>query len=139
MPARYPPDDPREWLSRARSDTVLAKAESPGVYFEDLRFHAQQAAEKAVKGLLIQHGVDFPCVHDLAQLLTLLQQAGEQVPERVQRASGLTRFAVFTRYPGVARPISREESEQALSIAEGVVHRVEKHLQSGELRPPRAP
>jgi HEPN domain-containing protein len=37
----------------------------------------------------------------------------------------LTRFAVFTRYPGVARPVSREEYEQALMIAEEVTQWVE--------------
>ena len=73
MPECYPPDDPREWLHRARSDLVLAQAESPSVYLEDLCFHAQQAAEKAIKALLIQRGVDFPYVHDLARLLDLLQ------------------------------------------------------------------
>ena len=26
MPERFPPDDPREWLNRARSDLVLARA-----------------------------------------------------------------------------------------------------------------
>lgn len=42
MPERFPPDDPREWLSRARSDLILAKAAGVGIYLEDLCFHAQQ-------------------------------------------------------------------------------------------------
>ncbi|MBN1935792.1 MAG: HEPN domain-containing protein [Anaerolineae bacterium] len=52
---RFSPDDPREWLNRARSS--LAKARSvqyvPEIYLEDLCFDAQQAAEKAVKAVLI--------------------------------------------------------------------------------------
>ncbi len=36
MPRRYPPDDPREWLNRARSDLALAAAQGAGVYLEDL-------------------------------------------------------------------------------------------------------
>ena len=56
MPSkRFPPDDPREWLNRARSN--LAKARSthrtPEIYLEDLCFDAQQAAEKAIKAILI--------------------------------------------------------------------------------------
>jgi hypothetical protein len=43
MPDRYPPEDPREWLNRARSNLVLARSWSPEVYLEDLCFHAQQA------------------------------------------------------------------------------------------------
>jgi len=43
MPERHPPDDPREWLNRARSDLLLAKSYEEGIYLEDLCFHAQQA------------------------------------------------------------------------------------------------
>ncbi len=48
-PERLPPDDPREWLNRARSNLVRAGHRDAGVYLEDLCFDAQQAAEKAVK------------------------------------------------------------------------------------------
>ena len=46
---RFPPDDPREWMNRARSDLTQAKSQMPGVYLENLCFNAQQAAEKAIK------------------------------------------------------------------------------------------
>ena len=47
------PTDPRDWLRRARSSMALAKAgqPTPEVLFEDLAFHAQQAAEKAIKAV----------------------------------------------------------------------------------------
>ncbi len=51
-PERRPPDDPVEWLNRAKSNLERAKMAIPGVYLEDLCFDAQQAAEKAVKALL---------------------------------------------------------------------------------------
>ncbi len=70
---RFPSDDPREWLNRARSNLLRAKEEVPGVYLEDLCFDAQQAAEKAIKGVLLARGIDFPYIHDLARLLTLLE------------------------------------------------------------------
>jgi hypothetical protein len=38
---RYPPDDPREWLNRARSNLALARAVVPDVLLEDLCFDAQ--------------------------------------------------------------------------------------------------
>ncbi|HEV3257302.1 MAG TPA: HEPN domain-containing protein [Gemmataceae bacterium] len=44
---RLPPDDPREWLNRARSNLARAGHTMPGVYLEDLCFDAQQAAEKS--------------------------------------------------------------------------------------------
>jgi len=56
---RFPPDDPREWLNRARSN--LAQAKGGGrlteVYREDLCFNAQQAAEKAIKAVSIAENV----------------------------------------------------------------------------------
>jgi len=123
--SEYPPNDPQDWLERAKSNLAIAKADITGAYFEDLCFEAQQAVEKAFKALLIWRGVDFPYTHDLAQLLTLIQQVGQPVPDQVKEAAQLTRFAVFTRYPGIARPVSREEYEQALMIAEEVVRWVE--------------
>ena len=44
---RYPPDDPREWINRARSNLQRARVQIPDVYIEDMCFDAQQAAEKA--------------------------------------------------------------------------------------------
>jgi HEPN domain-containing protein len=97
-PERFSPDDPREWLNRARSNLARAQMKITGVYLEDLCFDAQQAAEKAVKALLIKRGVTFPYVHDLARLVTLLEEAGQEIPELVRRAEALTRYAVVTRY-----------------------------------------
>ena len=57
---RYPPDDPREWLNRARSNLALARAVVPDVFLEDLCFDAQQSAEKAVKAVFIGRGEHFP-------------------------------------------------------------------------------
>lgn len=81
---RFPPDDPQEWLSRARSNLQQARAELEGVYLEDLCFDAQQAAEKAIEAVLIDRKVAFPYVHDLARLLTLVEQAGQVVPKEVK-------------------------------------------------------
>lgn len=130
MPERYPPEDPREWLNRARSNLMVARTEELGIYLEDLCFNAQQAAEKAIKALLIQHDVEFPYVHDLAELLTLLERAGREVPESIRQAERLTRFAVFARYPGLAPPTSREEYREALALAEAVVRWAEESLRS---------
>ena len=58
-PERFPSDDPREWMNRAQSDLIQAKNEVPGVYLEDLCFNAQQAAEKAIKALMVRRGIEF--------------------------------------------------------------------------------
>src|SRR5438876_5786497 len=88
VPGRLPPDDPHEWLNRARSSLAKARegAAFPEIYLEDLCFDAQQAAEKAIKAVLLHLGERFPYAHDLALLLTRVEQAGRAVPEPVLAA-----------------------------------------------------
>jgi HEPN domain-containing protein len=129
-PERFSPDDPREWLNRARSNLARAQAKITGVYLEDLCFDAQQAAEKAIKALLIKRGVTFPYVHDLARLVTLLEQAGQEIPEFVRRAEALTRYAVVTRYPGLAEPVTEAHYQEAVAVAKAVLEWVEDQLGS---------
>ncbi len=127
-PKRRPADDPVEWLNRARSNLARAQADSriPEVYLEDLCFDTQQAAEKAVKAVLLHLKIRFPYHHDLAELLDLVQKAGPSIPKSVKAASRLTRFAVVTRYPGITEPIVREEYKRAVRIAEKVLRWAEK-------------
>jgi len=130
MPERRPPDDPLEWLNRAASNLKRARADVrlEGVYLEDLCFDAQQAAEKAVKALLIGRGAEFPYVHDLARLLTLLEQSGLEVPEEVREVERLTPFAVMARYPTLFEPVSEEQHREAVELAERFVQWARERL-----------
>lgn len=127
---RTGPDDPAEWLRRARSNLERARAgaQLSGVYLEDLCFDAQQAAEKAIKAVFVHSGIAFPYVHDLVALLTLLERAGEPVPDAVRESGRLTRFAVEMRYPGFLEPVGREEYERAVAVAEAVVSWATKRI-----------
>ena len=71
---------------------------------------------------------DFPYVHDLALLLLILEESGEEIPKSVRHAPRLTPYAVDTRYPGVERPVSEEEYREAVAIAETVVRWAEERL-----------
>ncbi len=131
IPERHPPDDPREWLNRPRSNLALARAKGKHVYLEDRCFNAQQAAEKAIKAFLIKQDIEFPYVHDIAHLLTLLEKAGQEIPETVRQAERLTRFAVFTRYPGIAPAIKQNEFKEAVNTAAVVVRWAEGLISKG--------
>jgi HEPN domain-containing protein len=117
---RLPPDDPREWLSRARSNLALARKTAPGVYLEDLCFEAQQAAEKAIKAIFIHRGETFPYIHNLEDLLQRLQRNGVKVPKYVRKAHDLTPFASKPRYPGAAKPVTPRKYRHLVRIAEAV-------------------
>jgi HEPN domain-containing protein len=100
----------------------LARAsESPGSTLEDVCFDAQQAAEKAFKAVLLLRGVDFPWVHDLTELLDLVQQSGTEVPDAIGGAVDLTEYATGGRYPGSDEPVTEEECAAAIQSAEVVV------------------
>lgn len=115
------PNDPREWLNRSSSNLAQAKQLGPDIYLEDLCFDAQQAAEKAIKAVFIRRGVSFPHVHDLARLLTLLQQSGLKIPKYVQQANQLTPYAVAARYPGLSGPVTKRDYRRAVQIAAAVL------------------
>ena len=127
-PERFPPDDPREWMNRARSNLVMAKNRIPDAYLEDLCFDAQQAAEKAIKAVMIAREIEFPYVHDLGSLLSLLEEIGEPVPEAIRTAVSLTTYATATRYPNTGAPVTEQEYQDAVTIAEAVVRWAEKRL-----------
>ena len=61
-------------------------------------------------------------------LLSMLEDAGESIPDEVRKAEELTPYAVFTRYPGPARPISAQEYGAAVEAAEAAVRWVGERL-----------
>ena len=131
-PDRPNPNDPFEWLRRARSHLALAKEGRtlPEILFEDLCFHAQQAAEKAIKSLFVHRKLRFPYTHDIMVLLTILRQEGVLFPEDFQRAAKLTYYAVATRYPGDADRPTEEDYLQAIELAEAICHWAESLIRT---------
>jgi HEPN domain-containing protein len=79
-------------------------------------FHAQQAAEKALKALLLRHGILYPHKHDLADLIALLPEMPTALGGLGQRISALTPYATTERYEEIILP-SDEEAQRAYSIA----------------------
>ena len=117
-------DNPWEmWIRRARSNLVRAKQgrQCDDVLYEDLCFDAQQAAEKCLKGLLIYLGRNAPRTHSIGHLLNLIRESGKvTVPPEVTEAVILNEHAVTTRYPGAWEPVTREEYEEAVRIADEI-------------------
>jgi len=120
MNDRRPPDDPLEWLNRAESSLMQASHPLEGVYLEDLCAAAHQAAEKAIKAVLLKKAVDYPYVHDLGRLLALVRDSKVSFPDTVREAVRLTRYAT-ARYPTPAEPVTQEEFEVAVMHARHVV------------------
>lgn len=106
-----------DWLRHAQSDLALAGGrKTPRLLYEHQCFHAQQAAEKALKALLVNRGIAVPKSHDLA---FLMQQLPRQitVPVSLLELPILTKYAVQLRYPGETAPATARDRRRALGLA----------------------
>jgi len=109
-----PPEtgSPEDWLRHARSDLALATAPRPAeVLLEALCFHAQQAAEKALKTILVWRSVEVPRSHSIGLLLDLVA-AHVPLPPGIRSTAMLTDYAVAARYPAESEPIDEQTLRQ---------------------------
>ncbi len=123
------PGSSSDWMARAKGDLALSRSPLPeGAFLEDLCFHAQQAAEKALKALYVHQSLVFRYTHDLDELFAGLKKHEISIPPTVEDSVVLTSYAWDARYPGVAEPVTEEEYREAVKLAETVVEWVEKQL-----------
>ena len=81
-----------------------------------LGFHAQQAAEKAMKAVAVQLGLAVPRTHDLAALGTTIQQSGRALPLSIDELRLLNPFVVEFRYDDeIVTTVTREHLASLLN------------------------
>lgn len=122
------PSDPvriaevRSWFKKAADDFRAAEhdlaAEAP--LLEDALFHAQQAAEKTLKGFLTWHNCPFRKTHDLIEIGRQCVEIDASLEPLLRRAALLTEYAWKFRYPGEADEPSADETTHALEVAREV-------------------
>jgi HEPN domain-containing protein len=124
-----------EWMRRAHADLAVAEMiDNEHIAPEILAFHAQQAAEKALKALLVQRQVEFPPTHSIGVLIALCRDAGYIGGKLLIEAATLTRYAVSTRYPGVEENlVDRKEASEAAMLAVQVVAWIEKWIEETDV------
>lgn len=117
------PASPEEWVNHAHSDLTLAQIgrDNSMVLNEQICFHAQQAAEKAIKAVLLFYKVDFPLTHDLEELVDIFDKNGISIPKEILDVGILTPYAVEARYPGYWDEITEHDVDDALQLAEKIV------------------
>jgi HEPN domain-containing protein len=110
----------REWLARAERDLRVARylLTMPDSPPESIGFHAQQCAEKALKGFLIFHRVPFKRLHDLNYLIDLCAPHDPAFEQFRVEADELTPYAVEFRYPDALPPMLLEPLQAAVDKAE---------------------
>ena len=112
----------RQWLAKAKEDFEVARhlltRDAP--YESAVAFHAQQAAEKLLKAVLVHHQVEFPKTHDLGDLLDRVAAVDGLLARMLGDLTALNPYGVEFRYPGDSPNITSEAARQAVEIADKV-------------------
>lgn len=118
------------WIRTAIGDLADARAiaAAEGAPLRGAAYHAQQAAEKALKAAISFGGVDPPRIHDLALLasgLSGLFDASDVLPDLTR----LSAVVITARYPDPDDPpYDLDEVERLLVDAEAVLGAVRNFL-----------
>lgn len=119
------------WLRYAEEDLGEAQrlVEQPETVPRHPAWLAQQAAEKALKAVLICQQIGFPRTHNLSTVFNLIPSDWrvKQVEADLER---LSEYAVESRYPGDVPDITPEEARQATADASRIVSAVRSDLKA---------
>ena len=99
---RRPHQSINAWLERIEQDLRIVEmnlSAGESAAWGAAGFHAQQAAEKYLKILLVQRGIHPPKVHEIDVLIALVRNAGYDFPPFADEAALLKSYAVDTPYP----------------------------------------
>jgi len=113
-------DAARGLLAKAKNDlfnanTVIATGEA----LDTVAFHAQQAAEKSLKALLILRAIEYPLTHDLEVLLELAQPHYPRLAKYEREVDRFAQHGVTVRYDELVTP-SLDEARELLAIAQEI-------------------
>ncbi|ACP48889.1 HEPN domain protein [Sulfolobus islandicus Y.N.15.51] len=126
-------EEAEKWLRQALEDLATAKDTITTGHYYASAFWAEQAAEKALKALLIAGG-KIERTHDLNELLEIIkEEIGLSVEEIRSEIIKLTLHYTISRYPDAANTIpyslySKEDAEELVKKAEKVIEWVKRNL-----------
>jgi HEPN domain-containing protein len=129
------------WLRQAHNDLAMAAYASQGGFHAQACYHCSQAAEKALKALLLALDQEPERTHSLERLLSALELLGiETAPLRQLPLKPLQRMITASRYPdGDEAPVDlfdERDGALALEVARAVVGFADQQL--GELDQPES-
>jgi HEPN domain-containing protein len=126
MRRSHPDPEVESYIRKAERDlaTAIRMAEEGPEFADIICFHAEQCAEKSLKGLMLALGELPPRTHDL----TVLQQALAGMDDSNRRLEGfclaLTDYAVAPRYPGWEDLVGTVDIDHVLESARCVLDHV---------------
>lgn len=129
-------DDAREWLSFAEADLGVAEHLDKTYHpkpLEIICFHCQQAAEKAVKSIIVLNGSQggIPKKHDLFLLLNQIRNMVSIEEKYYDYADILAPYGVAMRYPNELF-LEDRHAEKAIQMANEFVKWAKLNLDEAE-------
>lgn len=120
------------WFKKAENDLRTAEytmtMDAPP--YDTVCFHAQQCAEKYMKGFLTFHEIDFPKTHSIEDLVLLCKDISLSLESEIGDVEVLSIYAVEARYPSeMYYEIPEEKAYEAIEFAKKVKSVVLKHLE----------
>lgn len=111
------------WLVKADHDLETSRRVVVGKppITDTAVYHCQQAAEKALKAVLIQHGQPVRKSHDLIALITHCAHLDPDFSRWVDAAAILTPYATHYRYPCNEPDPGLDETLEAINLATSLV------------------
>ncbi len=126
----------RKWLEDAKYDLETAKESLKLGRYNWACFQAQQAAEKALKAVLIKHGKVGILTHSIRDLIRECSKYIEDLIELQGESLFLDAVYVASRYPnGIVSDLppskyfSKEDAELCIRLSESILKRVMKYLE----------
>jgi HEPN domain-containing protein len=121
------------WLRQAHSDLAMAVYASEGGFHAQACYHCSQAAEKALKALLLALDQEPERTHSIERLLGALERLGlETAPLRQLPLKPLQRMITASRYPdGDEAPVDlfdERDGALALEVARAVLGFADQQL-----------
>lgn len=122
----------KQWLDMADMDLGVAKHLMENYYpkpLEIICYHCQQAAEKAIKALVVSRGTQggLPKIHDLSFLLNQVKNLVKIEEKYYDYADMLTPYGVSVRYPNELF-LEERHAKEAIRYAEEIVKWVYSEL-----------
>jgi len=112
----------KNWFKRADEDLslieVLLKEES--FFPNPICFHAEQAAEKYLKGFLAHHGLHVRKIHDLEVLVEDCKKINPSFEAIQDNARFLNQFYIESRYPDDYIEFSSKDAKEAYVAAKNI-------------------
>lgn len=130
-----PKEEAQRWLKQAESALHVTRILLHEECYAECCFHAEQAAQLALKALLYGHGERSVPIHSVRQLVERCAMHDPAFQQMVDAGKVLDQYYIPTRYPDAigfpsvpSEIYTEKQSQEALELATTLMHAVRSSL-----------